>query len=97
MNNFDEIVCRYVPFTNKVGAALVMGIMNILRVRLNEIDTLKLIGASVTVIVGAMGISGFRYGSYVGDHVSRCLFATGFIGVLLYTAQVADNVHTHAV
>ena len=97
MNNFDEIICRYVPFTNKVGAALVMGIMNILRVRLNEFDSVKLIGASATLIVGAMGISGFRFGSWWGDHISRCLFAVGFYAVLFYTAQVADSVKIKAV
>lgn len=97
MNNFDEIICRYVPFTNKVGAALVMGIMNILRVRLNEIDSVKLIGGCVTLIVGAMGISGFRFGSWWADHICRCLFAVGFYAVLFYTAQVADSVQIQAV
>ena len=97
MNNFDEIICRYVPFTNKVGAALVIGIMNILRVRLNEIDSIKLIGASVTFIVGGLGINGFRFGSWWADHISRCLFAVGFYAVLFYTAQVADSVQIQAV
>lgn len=97
INNFDEMVVRYVPFATKIGAAVMLGIVNLVRQHLDEADNLKLMGGSVAVIVGGVGIGGFRYGSVVGDCICRCLFGAGFITVLYYTAQVAEIVQTKAV
>ncbi len=92
INKFDEMAARYVSLATKIAAAVMYGIVSILREHLNEVESLKLMAASAAFTVGGMGIGGTRHGSVGLDCLFRCLFGVGFIAILYYVAEVSDIV-----
>lgn len=92
INKFDEILAGYVSFATKIAAAVMYGIVNILRQHLDEVESLKLMAALAAFTVGGMGIGGTRHGSIRMDRFFRYLLGGGFIAILKYVAEVSDIV-----
>ena len=92
INNFDEIVTRYVSLPTKVAGGVMYGIVHLLHRHLADDDKMKLMAVFGAFVVGGTGINGTRHGSIGIDCFFRCMFVAAYIGILHYLAEVSDIV-----
>eukprot|EP00578_Thalassiosira_sp_NH16_P013682 CAMPEP_0181116814 /NCGR_PEP_ID=MMETSP1071-20121207/22155_1 /TAXON_ID=35127 /ORGANISM="Thalassiosira sp., Strain NH16" /LENGTH=184 /DNA_ID=CAMNT_0023201091 /DNA_START=202 /DNA_END=756 /DNA_ORIENTATION=- len=92
INNFDEIVTRYVSLPTKVAGGVMYGIVHLLHQHLADDDKMKLMAVFGAFVVGGTGINGTRHGSIGIDCFFRCMFGAAYIGILHYLAEVSDIV-----
>lgn len=90
VTKFDEMGAKYSEFPTKIFAAVVYGIVNILKSHRGGQDENNLLTAFAVFAIGGVGIGGTRHGSLILDIIFRCVFGAGFIAILHFLAETPD-------